>query len=483
MEMPSSSTANISDIRNAYSRQGLQERSLAEAARLRALKLLGATQQPTSAITRPTLITPTTATSGLRSLLPQRGTPGSAALGAFGQTMSQLGGWQDKPMTFGQILGASLGKAREAYGTAEERQRQIAAEKAAAERQAMLDEYKLRELQVKEAKEKREAGAKPKRESKVVNGALYEKNPETGKWEVAVEKTQDAKTPSSKLFAVNIPGEETMYLRADDPILDDYLGDKGRAIGAVVTEAPKVVGTQSEVTPGLTRAAHAKMVEATFNAQGNIIKLENVNDSFQDEFLTLQGKAKRVWAELKDNLGTSDPNDKAYIQSVTRWKTRAWNQVNDYIKAITGAQMSEAEAKRIMKSLPNPDDSLFAVTSPTRYREALNAAIKDAKMAVARQEYFLKKGLKPEYYETSVPKEDRLGKSGFDVIYRGEDNKIIETYDMPKIMDSYTDKIAAKYETDKYSNLTDDQKIAMINQEVDSYFGLAKTPGQGIQYG
>ena len=130
MEMPSSSTANISDIRNAYSRQGLQERSLAEAARLRALKLLGATQQPTSDITRPTLITPTTATSGLRSLLPGRGTPGSAALGAFGSTMSQLGGWQDKPMTFGQILGASLGKAREAYGTAEEKQAAIAEKKA-----------------------------------------------------------------------------------------------------------------------------------------------------------------------------------------------------------------------------------------------------------------------------------------------------------------------------------------------------------------
>ena len=150
MEMPSSSTANISDIRNAYSRQGLQERSLAEAARLRALKLLGATQQPTSAITRPTLITPTTATSGLRSLLPGRGTPGSAALGAFGSTMSQLGGWQDKPMTFGQILGASLGKAREAYGTAEEKQ-------AAAARQAEQDALtkRYREAQIKQmAREK-----------------------------------------------------------------------------------------------------------------------------------------------------------------------------------------------------------------------------------------------------------------------------------------------------------------------------------------
>ena len=115
--------------------------SIAEAARLRALKALGASQQPTASITKPRLLTPTSAASGAGSMLPGRGTPGSAALGAFGSTMSQLGGWQDKPMTFGQILGTSLGKAREAYGTAEERQRQIAAEKAAALAAAEEKEY------------------------------------------------------------------------------------------------------------------------------------------------------------------------------------------------------------------------------------------------------------------------------------------------------------------------------------------------------
>ena len=120
--------------------------SIAEGARLRALKALGASQQPTASVTRPRLLTPTSAASGAGSLLPGRGTPGSAALGAFGSTMSQLGGWQDKPMTFGQILGASLGKAREAYGTAEERQRKIEAEEAAAERQAQLDELSRRNI-------------------------------------------------------------------------------------------------------------------------------------------------------------------------------------------------------------------------------------------------------------------------------------------------------------------------------------------------
>jgi len=118
-----------------------QKQSINETARLRALKALGAPQEPTAGITKPKLLTPTSAASGAGSLMPGRGTPGSAALGAFGSTMSQLGGWQDKPMTFGQILGASLGKAREAYGTAEERQRKIAAEEAASLAAAEEKEY------------------------------------------------------------------------------------------------------------------------------------------------------------------------------------------------------------------------------------------------------------------------------------------------------------------------------------------------------
>lgn len=429
----------------------------------------------------------------LSSAMPASGTPQMAGLGAAGRTMLELSGYQ--PIAEAPSIGQILARSAEAgIGAMEKRQEaeQAEAEKqAAAKRQEMLDAITLGEFNIKRRKDARAAAAegqptKPYEIYDVSTGRkVFVRDVPDGKGGFTTEQVggvaaEKATTTSSKLFAVNIPGEDTMYLRADDPSLDDYLGDKGQELGAVVTEAPKVVGTKSEVTPGLTKASHAKMAEATFNAQNNIIKLENVSSAFEDEFLTVQGKAKRVWAELKDNLGTANPDDKAYIQAQTRWKTRAWNQVNDYIKAITGAQMSEAEARRIMKSLPNPDDSLFAVTSPTKYREALNTAIQDAKMAVARQEYFLKQGLKPEYYETSVPKEKRLGKSGFDVIYRSKDGKIIETYDMPKIMDDYTDKIASKYEKEEYSNLTDDQKIKMINQEVNSYFGLSKMPGQGI---
>jgi len=424
------------------------------------------------------------ATDTVSELLPSTGTPAMAGLGAAGRTMMQLGGWQDKPYTLGQILGAGAEKGIAAMKAQREAMAAAAEKKAAAERQVGLDELSRRNIESQIKVRETPPAFKP--------GTLYDFPVEGGTqkgyidsggkvvYVGGVKKPEDKKKPSSKLFAVNIPGEKTIYLRADDPILDDYLGNKGRAMGAVVTEAPKVVGTQSEVTPGLTKAAHAKMVESTFNAQNNIIELENVKAGFQDRFLTLQGKLSLAGAKFLDMLDSSKPEDKKFIAEQSRWKTDAWNQVNKYIKEITGAQMSEAEARRILNALPNPDSSIFKLTSPTEYKSQLETALRNAKMAVARQQYFLNEGLKPEYYKTSLPEEKRLGLSGFDVIYRDEKGNLIEYDDMPKIMDNYTDKIAAKYETDEYSNLTDDQKIAMINQEVNSYFGLTNTPGQGI---
>ena len=289
-----------------------------------------------------------------------------------------------------------------------------------------------------------------------------------------LRKTKTTK-PSGFVSVYTKDGNFVENVREDSPEADDY-ANKGYRI----VESTTISGTKGDVGFGLSKADYSKKVLSQFSAQENIRELENVKAGFQDRFLTLQGKFGLLGAKFLDTIGSSNPKHKQFITEQTRWKTDAWNQVNKYIKEITGAQMSEAEAKRILNALPNPTTDIFKLTSPTEYKSALDTALRNAKMAVARQQYFLNKGLKPEYYETSLSEDKRLGSSGFDVIYRDEKGNLIEYDDMPKIMDSYTDEIAAKYETDKYSNLTDDQKIAMINQEVNSYFGLANTPGQGI---
>ena len=91
------------------------------------------------------------ATDTVSELLPAAGTPAMAGLGAAGRTMMQLGGWQDKPYTFGQIVGAGAEKGIAAM------QAQQKAE-AAAKRQAEQDELtkRYREAQIEQMKTPKE---------------------------------------------------------------------------------------------------------------------------------------------------------------------------------------------------------------------------------------------------------------------------------------------------------------------------------------
>ena len=463
--------------------------SIAEGARLRALKALGATQQPTAEITKPKLITPTSAASGAGSLLPGRGTPGSAALGAFGQTMSQLGGWQDKPMTFGQIMGASLGKAREAYGTAEERQRQIAAEKAALEkaeeetqytrkRQSMLDAITVGKFNIDRRKAARDEASdgqptKPYEIYDVQTGRkkfVRDVRNKEGGWStedvggVAAEKKEKADKPSSTLFTVNIPGENPLSLRADDPELDKYLGESGKALGARVTKAGQLVGSKDEVLSGLTKAEYSKQVVKAFDAKENIIRLENVKDTFDDNFLRLGGKIDLAVAKAADwgNFASKEQTD--LIKRVSDWQLNAWNQVNDRIKAITGAQMSEAEAKRIMKELPDPTSAdFFKISSPAEYKAKLERALENAKLAVARQQYFLSKGLEPSFYKTERTESNPRG---YDVFYESGDG-VVGLDGTKSLMKKEAADLA-----EKYKDLPYEERRSAIKSDMQSIFGL-----------
>jgi len=454
-----------------------QPGSVVENARQRALMALGASPKPDMGIPQARLVTPTTATSGLRSLLPGRGTPGSAALGAFGQTMSQLGGWQDKPMTFGQILGASLGKAREAYGTAEERQRKIAADKAAAERQAQLDELSRRNIESQIKVRETPTAFKP--------GSLYDfqveggtrkgylgpdgqivyvggvKKPEVKKpgmpnigntrtipTEKGYEQVQEfadlgngqfgyknigepkptdaPKAPSigtsykvrndngtvteavytiegwktsapynpdkpSELFK-NVysakSGKRIGSFRADDERLKEYEGSADYEI----TNSGQVTGTEEEVL-GMGKATQSKL-ELNINdmlvAKG---QLSEIKASFDPDMLSVPGIVKRRVAELKDLFNSSSPEDKKVIEEYTTWKNSAFGYANAVIKAVTGAQMSEPEAQRIMKELPDPRS--FKGT-PTEYLAAIKVAERKANASITRAQYFLANGIEPQ---------------------------------------------------------------------------------------
>ncbi len=372
-----------------------QPGSLVENARQRALMALGASPKPSMGIPQARIVTPTTATSGLRSMLPQRGTPGSAALGAFGSTMSQLGGWQDKPMTFGQILGASLGKAREAYGTAEERQRQIAAEKAAAELAAKQEIYE------------RSQAAK----------------------ELSLKERQTAAQERTEIDELFAGGER--------------LGLKGKDLVNFVTNqlAKKKGGTDVSVTIGKDGEPNMSLVKQQIKEQqDNVAKsvstqdlLGNIQESLDPKYLEVPERINQLWLAGKDKFGIASEAEQEEIRGFTRFKQAAIEAVNQYIRDITGAQMSVKEAERLSLALAQPGQGIFDGDSPAAFQEKLKNTIANVRRAEQRAKYFLSEGIDISY-DYKEQSSDTLN-ADFETDAKFKMNgKMIRLDDMPRII-------------------------------------------------
>lgn len=101
------------------------------------------------------------------------------------------------------------------------------------------------------------------------------------------------------------------------------------------------------------------------------------------------GNLRRKALETQDWLFPGSLSEEAAkdLTEMTRFRMNVIQNVNLGIKEMTGAQMSEMEAARIMAGMPNQEDS------PTQFKAKLDESIYLAKMAAARETYWAQKGI------------------------------------------------------------------------------------------
>lgn len=99
---------------------------------------------------------------------------------------------------------------------------------------------------------------------------------------------------------------------------------------------------------------------------------------------SLTGQVRRMGLEWRDFItgGDLDPEQAEYLTQVTQLRADVLDNLNFTIKEITGAAMTEAEAKRIGGTLPNVNDS------PTMFAAKLDAAQKRTRLAIARYNHW-----------------------------------------------------------------------------------------------
>ena len=124
----------------------------------------------------------------------------------------------------------------------------------------------------------------------------------------------------------------------------EYLGaDSGYTVSDVKTVTDKV--------PESTAARLALQDRAI----SGLKKIDNLYESAKDnQFLTYGGRLKGQGLATLERFGFEPSEEnKQYLRDLTEFQVATLDFLNQYVKEITGAQMTNAEAVRIMASVPN----------------------------------------------------------------------------------------------------------------------------------
>ena len=188
-------------------------------------------------------------------------------------------------------------------------------------------------------------------------------------------------------------GEEYVYQEAVPG--QGYTKEVGRGPARATTASTSVNVSPTIYGEGAIptdKPTTTKIQQQTFNAQESLARLKGIKAAYKPEFLTFGGNIRRWMATAKDFLGGEDwlsDEDKRVIDESTKMMRRTMENLSLFIKDISGAAVSEQEAKRLSQALPNPDDS------PREFHRKLTDAIDQVNASLWRYNYALRKGLDP----------------------------------------------------------------------------------------
>jgi hypothetical protein len=140
---------------------------------------------------------------------------------------------------------------------------------------------------------------------------------------------------------------------------------------------------------GLTKKSLSTLQDKLISTQATSDSISRSIEKFDSKFLTFGGKAKMGALAMADSAGIPLTDEmKAELGEFTSFKSNSLGMLNEYIKSITGAAMTNAEAERLRKTMPDPEND-----SPTEFMSKLENVYDQTLVARQRASYMLENGL------------------------------------------------------------------------------------------
>ena len=180
---------------------------------------------------------------------------------------------------------------------------------------------------------------------------------------------------------------------------------------------------------GLTKPMETDIQKQMLGQGEHLMRLSQIANEFDPKYLEIGPRLEAKVASLKERLGGEpDPEAQALLYKYQSFRRKSIENINRYIKEVTGAQMSEAEANRLRLAEPDPGEGIWPKQSGTEFKANLNDTIRGSKLAVARYNYYLSQGLTEQTIKKMVKDQTAVSLDGTESLMRKRREEIKKQY-------------------------------------------------------
>jgi hypothetical protein len=138
-------------------------------------------------------------------------------------------------------------------------------------------------------------------------------------------------------------------------------------------------------------------------------RVKAIAAEFKPEYQEIGSRLGAAWTGIKAKLGEGVPKEDAkFLTDFKQYQRKATENINLYIKEITGAQMSEKEADRLRLAQPDPGEKWYTGDDPITFKAKMDDVLKFSRAATARYEYYLSKGFAPAKIQQMIKNNEAI---------------------------------------------------------------------------
>lgn len=146
--------------------------------------------------------------------------------------------------------------------------------------------------------------------------------------------------------------------------------------------------------PPITKPTQNKLEDKILSGKEQIARMEAIAKEFKPEYQQIGTRLQAAWTGVKAKLGKNvSQEDAKSLTGFKQYQRKAIENINLYIKELTGAQMSEQEANRLRLAQPDPGEHWWQGDDPITFKGKVDDVIKASRASVARHAYYRASGM------------------------------------------------------------------------------------------